>query len=406
MPIVHHVKYIRALVVALFIFMAMHGTVAHAVNNDSDGDGYTDDEEMFLGTDPNDTDTDDDNVTDYQEALLLTDPLEYDTITDDAYASDYELDNDVDGLSNGYELNDGVLGDEQVGNFTGEGGNPNNADTDEDGLGDWFEATYAGTCVDITIDNSDHDDVLDPEEDCDSDGLNNTAEEAAGSSPLSTDTDGDGYVDSDEVTAGSDPSDSSVTPDTLDDEEPAPEEDAPSDGGDSENPEEEPTPDEDISEDVTVVSAVGQTNGQIAIIYSDESSLVVEAFSSNGTPTVKLTPSNEYIVAVGTSGRRMKIFDASGALVAQKRLHQRVQQRAKLKVWDNNSDGTTEIATVSLRKNNLRTRVLTLDSDGTLTLTHKKRYLPYTYENYKVRRRDEWLRILHAGTLIKKYQVF
>ena len=45
---------------------------------DSDGDGLTDDEEADLGTDPDDVDTDGDGISDGREVADLTDPLDPD----------------------------------------------------------------------------------------------------------------------------------------------------------------------------------------------------------------------------------------------------------------------------------------------------------------------------------------
>lgn len=178
---------------------------------DTDGDGLSDSQESFLDTDPNQADTDGDQLNDGQEVNLLhTDPTLFDTNTDDQLSSDYEVDNDNDGLTNGYEVNDwATVG--TSGNFTGEGGNPNNPDTDEDGLGDKLEASDL-SCFDITIDNADHDGIKDPDEDCDADGITNIKEVTIGTNPTAEDTDGDGSSDSVEIENGTNPTDSNSTP--------------------------------------------------------------------------------------------------------------------------------------------------------------------------------------------------
>ncbi len=59
---------------------ATAGNISYRVSvqdQDSDGDGLTDWEEMILGTNPNLADTDGDGVSDGQEYLLGTDPLDY-----------------------------------------------------------------------------------------------------------------------------------------------------------------------------------------------------------------------------------------------------------------------------------------------------------------------------------------
>ncbi|WP_434391358.1 hypothetical protein [Melittangium boletus] len=54
-------------------------TVTIAAIRDSDGDGVPDDEEIALGTDPNNPDTDGDGLSDGDELILGTDPLHPDT---------------------------------------------------------------------------------------------------------------------------------------------------------------------------------------------------------------------------------------------------------------------------------------------------------------------------------------
>ncbi len=187
---------------ALLVAVGSFQTPFALAATDADGDGLTDQQESFLGTDPLDKDTDDDGLFDNQEIDLLgTDPTLYDTDITDALPSDYEVDNDNDGVSNGYEVSDNAAVG-TPGNFTGEGGNPNNADTDEDGLGDLFEYLYSAVCgIDITIEDGDHNQVTDANEDCDQDGLTNLNESEVGTNPTRVDTDGDYYTDYEEVRA-------------------------------------------------------------------------------------------------------------------------------------------------------------------------------------------------------------
>ncbi len=355
-----------------------------AADTDTDSDGFTDSEEAFIGTDPNDPDTDDDGLGDSAEAIVGTDPLLYDTITDDDLESDYFVDNDNDGLTNGYELTDGVLGDEQVGNFTGEGGNPNNADTDEDGLGDWFEATYAGTCVDITIDNSDHDDVLDPDEDCDGDGLVNTQEEAAGTDPTNTDTDADGFDDASELTAGSNPNDSSETPETLDDEIPV-----------EETPEEEPAPEE-------VEEAPSEEESPAAEEEEEEENTESTEESTEESSTESETTS--YSVELGTRKRALIVRNQDGDEVSRMRVFTKKQERVRLSVKDKNNDGIYEVAVVGLRNGALRVRAFELNDQGQLVNKQKEKYVGYTYKKFKLTRKLHTLRIKHGDNLIVKYR--
>jgi hypothetical protein len=65
---------------------------------DADGDGLTDDEEINLGTDPNDQDTDDDGLNDYEEV----------NIGEDGYITNpINTDTDGDGLNDWEEINEG-----------------------------------------------------------------------------------------------------------------------------------------------------------------------------------------------------------------------------------------------------------------------------------------------------------
>ena len=69
-------------------------TYSVAGDQDTDGDGLTDEEEVFYGTDPANPDTDDDGLSDYNEIFVYsTDPLEEDT--------------DDDGISDGDEVVNG-----------------------------------------------------------------------------------------------------------------------------------------------------------------------------------------------------------------------------------------------------------------------------------------------------------
>lgn len=67
---------------------------------DSDGDGLSDYYEEIYGLNRYDTDTDADGLTDYQEIYIVrSNPLEYASLVKEV--SDYEVDNDDDGLKMG-----------------------------------------------------------------------------------------------------------------------------------------------------------------------------------------------------------------------------------------------------------------------------------------------------------------
>lgn len=208
-----------------FIYAGLLTTqpVAAFAATDSDGDGLSDTQESFLGTNIYARDTDGDGLDDNEEVDLLgTDPTLFDTNPNDGLVSDYEVDNDKDGLTNGYEVNDWMAVG-TVGNFTGEGGNPNNFDTDEDGLGDLFEFTYTAACgLDITVDDGDHDGVKDANEDCDGDGMSNLVEFENGTDPAyilepERDDDADGLTNAEEALYGTDPNDADTDDDYYSD---------------------------------------------------------------------------------------------------------------------------------------------------------------------------------------------
>lgn len=93
-------------------------------DKDTDGDGLFDHIEAIFKTDINNMDTDQDALTDYEELYVLgTNPLLMDT--NENGVNDYDDDNDLDGLNNGYELMNAL--------------DPNNADSDFDGLSDASE---------------------------------------------------------------------------------------------------------------------------------------------------------------------------------------------------------------------------------------------------------------------------
>uniref|UniRef100_UPI000AD42FB4 gliding motility-associated C-terminal domain-containing protein n=1 Tax=Lacinutrix himadriensis TaxID=641549 RepID=UPI000AD42FB4 len=116
------------------------------VNEDCDGDGLTNGEEVATGTDPQNPDTDGDGLTDGEEVLGLDDP------STDLDPNDYG-----DGISDPNDPCDPIA--------TG------------------------------------------PTGDCDNDGLTNEEEETAGTDPQNPDTDGDGVLDGTEVLDGTDPLD-------------------------------------------------------------------------------------------------------------------------------------------------------------------------------------------------------
>ncbi len=140
---------------------------------DTDNDGLTDEEELQLGTDPNDPDSDGDGLTDGEEVNQYdTDPLNEDT--------------DGDGLADGEEVNSYNT-------------DPNNADSDGDGLSDGEEINEYRTDPNST--------------DSDGDGLTDGEEVIEyGTDPNNADSDGDGIPDGVEIERGTDPNDADDPP--------------------------------------------------------------------------------------------------------------------------------------------------------------------------------------------------
>lgn len=153
--------------VALTQTAAANQTAAAEIGQiDTDGDGLTDQEELELGTDPNNPDTDSDKLLDGEEVKTYqTDPK--------------NPDSDGDGLLDGDEVK--IYGTD-----------PKNPDTDGDGLMDGEEVQNYGT--DPKNPDSDADALTDGDEV----NIHQT-------DPKNPDTDGDTWKDGDEVRIGTNP---------------------------------------------------------------------------------------------------------------------------------------------------------------------------------------------------------
>ena len=183
-------------------------------DSDTDGDGVGDGDEINLhGTDPNDADSDDDGLSDGQELLSFnTDPLDNDT-DNDLLTDQFEVAYNFDPLVGGEQTLDG---DEDGLDNLGEqsqGSDPENPDTDGDGLPDGDEVSVHGTSP-ILLD-TDGDGLSDSFElafagfdpltqgeeglDTDGDGLTSLDEQANNTDPNNADSDSDGFSDGDEV---------------------------------------------------------------------------------------------------------------------------------------------------------------------------------------------------------------
>jgi hypothetical protein len=205
---------------------------------DSDDDGLNDDVETGTGTfvdltntgtDPLDSDTDDDGLLDGAEDASGTfvdenqagsDPFDDDT-DDDGFSDGYEGTNGLNPNDDGtIDVNNGPAGDPDSDESTNQaefdlGTDPQNDDTDEDGLldgyenntGIWVSETQTGT--DPLDPDSDDDTLLDGVETNDGDFVD---ADATGTDPLAHDSDSDGYFDEQELRANTDPTDPSSQP--------------------------------------------------------------------------------------------------------------------------------------------------------------------------------------------------
>jgi len=173
-------------------------------SDDSDGDGLTDKQEDYYGTNPYECDTDGD---------LLDDLIEISNDFLDPLVADMDPDDDM--LNTEDELAIGT--------------NPIYKDTDQDGLFDGWEYTYYlkdPNWMNPLKKDSDEDSVLDCYETEDmtneqwklyqDDGLSNIIEYKLGCNVMNIDSDGDGWMDGDEYSFGSDPTVYASRPDDTD----------------------------------------------------------------------------------------------------------------------------------------------------------------------------------------------
>ena len=212
-----------------------------AGDDDPDGDGLTNDQEGYLGTDPSVADTDGDGIDDGDELggdgsldEDDTNPLDADTDDDGLADGDEDEpdalnpDSDEDGVQDGTEQ--GVT--EPVADPDGDGPmlgtdldvfvpdadpesttDPLIADTDEGGVSDGDEDANGNGMVD----EGEGDPNVAGDDDPDDDGLNNDEEDELGTDPNVADTDGDGLNDGDEVAAGTNPFDADTDDDGISD---------------------------------------------------------------------------------------------------------------------------------------------------------------------------------------------
>ncbi|MDC1392377.1 gliding motility-associated C-terminal domain-containing protein, partial [Flavobacteriaceae bacterium] len=235
----------------------------NSIPGDVDNDGLPDVDELALGTDPNDPDTDDDGVSDGQDPWPLDpnkgrdtdgdglpdatdpdddndgvldpgdafprDPAEWLDFDQDGQGDNNDTDDDNDGFTDSIEVIDGTNSkdpldyprDEDNDGLTNNqeedlGTDPNNPDTDGDGIGDANDPTPLNPGASGDTDGDGIIDALDPDDD--DDGYTDVIEIAEGSNPKDSnstpeDQDQDNFTDDQEAAAGTDPND----PDSDDD---------------------------------------------------------------------------------------------------------------------------------------------------------------------------------------------
>jgi len=191
---------------------------SNVVPEDDDNDGLSNIEEATLGTNPNDPDTDNDGLTDGEEVNdVQTNPLDPDTddggVLDSAEVNEgtNPLDSTDDNTGNDEDRDgDGLTNMEEEALGT----DPDNPDSDNDGLPDGVEVNAVGT--DPLDPDTDNDELTDGAEinqfntdpldlDTDNDALLDGQEPALGTDPTDPDTDNDGVLDGPEVAKGTDP---------------------------------------------------------------------------------------------------------------------------------------------------------------------------------------------------------
>lgn len=185
-------------------------------NADIDGDGLTSIEEFGLGTDPNLADSDLDGLPDgweFENNLDPTDPtdaeLDFDYFGGEEFASYTEVSYPYTNYDEFYR----VVGQDENGQDIIQHTDPNNPDTDGDGIldpDDPWPLNYKndGTGSGGGGDQPNPGPPIPPDEDDpDGDGLTTGYEYQIGTDPYNPDTDGDGLIDSMEIRLGYDAND-------------------------------------------------------------------------------------------------------------------------------------------------------------------------------------------------------
>ena len=199
---------------------------------DRDGDGYTNEHEVAVGTDPNDpaskpTDMDNDGIPDEldedrdgdgrnnDQDAFPNDPDEWSDLDNDGIGDNTDADRDGDGYSNEQEI--------------AEGSDPNDAsskpaDIDNDGIPDSSDPDRDGDGRNNDVDAFPNDSS--EWSDLDADGIGDNSD---------TDRDGDGYANDLELEEGTDPNDAASKPADMDNDGIPDSKDSDRDGDDHNN---------------------------------------------------------------------------------------------------------------------------------------------------------------------------
>ncbi|MFO8050257.1 MAG: hypothetical protein R6V01_00980 [Thermoplasmatota archaeon] len=194
---------------------------------DPDNDGLNNRDEFLAGSDPNNWDTDGDGLPDGWEVENSLDPadptdaeMDNDYFGGEEYASYTQVKPPYDNYAEYYRL----LGvDEKTGENKYLPTDPNNPDTDGDGLldpddpwpWDFPPGTDPGDPGEPVPPDPNPGPPTPPPEDSDRDGLPDHYERQLGTDPYNPDTDGDGLIDSQEIALGLDPNDWDTDDDGL-----------------------------------------------------------------------------------------------------------------------------------------------------------------------------------------------
>ncbi len=191
-----------------------NGNTSNPNDADSDNDGLNDGDEGTNMTDPNSADTDNDGLTDNEEVTGTDDPstgaVPSGTSNPTSNCDPIGLvttDTDNDGLTDCEETT-GINDPSTPSNPNGNTSNPNDADSDDDGLNDGDEGT---NMTDPNSADTDNDGLTDNEEVTGTDDPSTSINPGGTTTnPTSSDTDSDGLDDGEEISGVDNPATGAV----------------------------------------------------------------------------------------------------------------------------------------------------------------------------------------------------